>query len=105
MNQSATLPTLPTLRRESGDYSWSKPGKVPPADSPTRPGLAALWRAAQIAATKRRRLRTFGYAGHRFGIVYLGDQLCVMDWITCRILVRPPKSLAALDALLKAQRR
>ena len=94
---------LITLRRESWAYSSRKPGKVPPADSPSRPALAALWSAAHKAATNRRNLRTFGYSGHRFGVVYLGCQLCVMDWGTRSILVRPPTSIAALADVLASR--
>ena len=96
--------SLQALRRESWDYLCRKPGRVPPADSPTRPALAALWKAAQCATFKRRNLRTFGYAGHRFGVVYIDYQLCVMDWGSRRVLVRPPTSLAALDEILNPSR-
>lgn len=95
---------LTALRRESWDYSSRKPGRVPPADSPTRPALASLWMAAHVAATKRRRLRTFKYAGHKFGVVYLDDLLYVMDWGRRRLLVRPPTSFAALHDVLNSQR-
>lgn len=94
---------LLALRRELWLYTSRKPGKVPPADSPSRPALAALWSAAHQAATKRENLRTFGYCGHRFGIVYLNDSLCVIDWITRRILVRSPSSMAALGEVLGSQ--
>lgn len=95
---------LITLRRESWDYSNRKPGKVPPADSPSRPALAALWMAAHRASIKRRRLRTFSHAGHKFGIVFLDHLLCVMEWRTRRMLVRPPTSFAALVDVLNSQR-
>lgn len=103
LNNSVGL-TLQVLRRESWDYSCRKPGKVPPADSPTRPALAALWMAAYSASTKRKRLRTFSYAGHRFGIVYLDDLLYVIDWGPRRMLVRPPTSFAALHDVLTSHR-
>lgn len=93
---------LITLRRESWGYSNRKPGKVPPADSPSRPTLAALWMAAHSAASKRKNLRTFSYSGHKFGIVFLDDLLCVVDWGTRRMLVRPPTSFAALYNVLNS---
>lgn len=94
---------LITLRRESWDYTIRKPGKVPPADSPSRPALAALWKAAHRAVARRRNLRTFSYSGHRFGIVFLGNQLCVLDWSTCMLLVRPPISMASLREVLASR--
>lgn len=94
---------LATLRRESWGYTSRKPGKVPPADSPSRPALAALWKAAHRAVTRRRNLRTFTYSGHRFGIVFLGNQLCVLDWGTCIVLVRPPISMASLSEVLASR--
>ena len=81
-------PILITLRHESWAYSNRKPGKVPPADSPSRPALAALWKAAHSACAKRKRTFIFGDA--KFGIVYLDDLLYVMDWVTRQLLVRPP---------------
>lgn len=95
--------TLQAIRREAWIYSNRKPGRVPPADSPNRPALAWLWRAAYLATTKRRRVRTFAYHGLKFGVVYVGDQLCVMDWGTRHILVRPPTSTAALGVVLGLQ--
>ena len=101
-NNAASV-ALAALRHESWLYTCRKPGKVPPADSPNRPALARLWEAAHSAATKRRNLRTFGHCGHRFGVLYLGGQLCVMDWATRAILVRPPTSMAALADVLGSQ--
>lgn len=101
-NNAANV-ALVALRHESWLYTCRKPGKVPPADSPSRPALAVLWKAAHSAATKRRNLRTFGHCGHRFGVVYFGSQLCVMDWATRAILVRPPTSMAALTDVLGSQ--
>lgn len=94
---------LITLRRESWGYTSRKPGKVPPADSPSRHALAALWMAAHRAVSKRRNLRTFSYSGHRFGIVFLGGQLCVLDWSTCIVLVRQPFSMASLRDVLASR--
>lgn len=100
---NATSLALADLRHESWLYTSRKPGKVPPADSPSRPALALLWEAAHSATNKRRNLRTFGHCGHRFGVVYLGSHLCVMDWATRAILVRPPTSMAALADVLGSQ--
>lgn len=55
--------TLEAIRREAWDYSTRKPGKVPPADSPSRPHLARLWRLAYLATIKRRNVKTLRYAG------------------------------------------
>lgn len=93
------------LRHELSEYLRNKPNKVPPADSRTRPALAALWKAAQCAMTKRKSLRTFTYRGNRFGIVYLGGQLCVLDLGTRFVMVRPPTSFTALDDVLNSRLR
>lgn len=94
---------LMAIRRESWLYVSNKPGKVPPADSPSRPYLAQLWRTGHDAATRRPNARTFSHAGWKFGIVYLDQRLYVIDWQTRRILVRPPTSMEALGAVLGSQ--
>ncbi|OOV08180.1 hypothetical protein RF819_16945 [Rhodoferax fermentans] len=87
------------LRRESNTYSQHKPGRVPPADSPNRPELARLWFAAH-QLTQKRQLRTFSYCGFRFGVVYVGESLCVLDWALRKVLVKPPGSIATLGTIL-----
>lgn len=94
---------LEVIRFEAWEYAQRKPGRVPPADSPNRPALARIWRAAYLVAAKRRRVRTFTYEGNRFGVVYMGNQLCVMDLDTQRILVRPPTSSVVLKKVLGSQ--
>lgn len=103
-----TIPTAPgvtpeliEIRRESWRYTCSKPGRVPPADSPTRPALARLWRAAHAAVSKRPNARTFMHAGWRFGVVYAGDRLYVIDWRSRAMLVRHPASLLKLQEVLE----
>ena len=97
----AVMPELIEIRRESWRYTCSKPGRVPPADSPTRPALARLWRAAHAAVTKRPNARTFTHAGWRFGVVYADDRLCVIDWPTRAMLVRHSVSLLKLQEILE----
>ena len=96
------IDTLGEIIRESLLYRSEKPNRVPPADSPNRPHLARLWRAASKAVTRRPNARTLRYAGARFGLVYIGSQLLVMHWDTRKLLVRPPTSTPALLALLGA---
>lgn len=91
---------LVAIRRESWYYSWNKPGRVPVADSPNRPALAHLWSEAYRVAMWRRKARTFTYCGAKFGIVYIDQSLCVMNWATRAILVKAPYSLATLADML-----
>ena len=102
MKQSpaAQLAALVAIRREAWDYAARRPGKVPPADSPSRPHLLNLWHAAHLAASKKRTLKTFTYAGFKFGVVYWDRSLCVLDLGTCNVLVRAPASLPYLLSLL-----
>ena len=93
---------LIALRRESNTYSQTKPGRVPPADSPTRPNLAQLWLVAYRHSCKRR-VRTFTHHGFKFGIVYVGESLCVMDWAWRKLLVKPPTSMATLYTIVGAE--
>lgn len=102
-DQDASLITL-AIRRESFDYWHKKPGRIPPADSPNRPHLARLWAAAFSASVKRRNLKTFTYCGGRYGLVYVDCSLCVLDWRTRRVLVKPPSSMPALAAILSGDR-
>jgi len=92
--------TLIAIRRESWYYLMRKPGRVPPADSPNRPALARLWSTAYSISLYRRKMRTFTYGGKKFGVVYIDDTLCVMDWATRSVLVRAPSSLPALADML-----
>lgn len=94
------LDTLIEIRREAWRYGCQKPGRVPAADSPNRPALARLWLAAYLAAMRRRNLRTFTYAGAKFGVVYIGAKLCVFEWQTRSVLVRSPTSHEALAAVI-----
>lgn len=87
--------TVIAMRRESNTYTDNKPGRVPPADSPNRPELARLWLAA-FRLSQKRQLRTFTYCGAKFGVVYIGESLCAMDWAWRKVLVKPPASMAAL---------
>jgi hypothetical protein len=85
------------LRRELWAYLQKKPRHVPPADSPSRPGLARLWMAAHHATLKRPQAKSFGYCGLRFGIVFIGENLlCVVDLQRRTLLVRPPSSMVYL---------
>lgn len=92
------------IRRESFDYRNKKPNRIPPADSPNRPELARLWAAAFAASIKRRNLKTFTYCGGRYGVVYVDCLLCVLDWRTRRVLVKPPASMAALAVVIGAEK-
>lgn len=94
------LETLIEVRREAWRYGCQKPGRVPAADSPNRPALARLWLAAYLATMRRRNLRTFRYAGAKFGVAYIGSKLCVFEWQTRSILVRNPSSFEALAAVI-----
>jgi hypothetical protein len=88
------------IRRELYDYQQKRPGRVPPADSPSRPELARLWAAAFSKYTKRANLKTFSYRGHRYGVVFIDHLLCVMDWKTRRALVKSPVSMTTLADVL-----
>lgn len=96
------LATLKAIRREAWDYATRKPGKVPPADSPTRPNLARLWLVAYRHSCKRT-VRTFTHHGYKYGIVYVGGSLCVMDWTWRRLLVKPPTSMTALHTIASVE--
>lgn len=87
------------LRHESIMYSQTKPGRIPPADSPNRPELARLWLAAYRHSCKRR-VHTFTYFGHKFGVAYVGESLCVIDLAWRKVLVKPPTSMTALAAIV-----
>lgn len=96
--------TLLDIRRESWNYATRKPGRVPPADSPARPALARLWATAYRLSMRPRKVRTFTYHSSKFGVIYIGSALCVMDWGSRAVLVKPPSTMAALAMVLNPQR-
>ena len=85
-------PELIEIRSESWRYACGKPGKVPPADSASRPALARLWKVAEAAVINDPKARAFTHAGWRFAVTYAAGHLVVMDWHTHELLVRPPVS-------------
>lgn len=95
-----TRQTALAIRREYFDYRAKKPNRIPPADSPNRPHLARLWAAAFAASIKRRNLKTFTHCGQRYGVIFVGFLLCVMDLQTRNVLVKPPTSMQALHVVL-----
>ena len=99
-HEERPLETLIAIRRESWHYTCRKPGRVPAADSPNRPALAWLWFAGYLAVLKRKNLRAFRFAGAKFGIVYVGQRLCIFDWASRRALVRSPTSRASLSEVI-----
>ena len=90
------------LQLESITYTEKKPGHIPPADSPSRPNLARLWLLAPQKKCKRA-ARTFTHHGVKYGIVYMGNSLCVMDIAWRQILVKPPASMDALCRITGAK--
>lgn len=96
--------TLIAIRREAWLYDGRKPGKVPPADSPNRPELARLWATAYRLSLRPRKVRTFTYHGSKFGVIYIGSALCVMEWGSRAVLVKAPSTMAALAMVLNPQR-
>lgn len=96
-------PELIEVRRELWRYTSNKPNKAPPADSPNRPMLARLWWAAHQAIQRNARQRTFSLWGVRFGVVYIGERLGVLDIRARLVLVLSPTSIAALAAIIKLQ--
>lgn len=93
-------PEIIDARRELWRYQSDKPNKVPPADSPNRPALARLWWACYQAAKRRPGLRTFKYCGVRFGVVFVGNRMGVMDMQRRSLLVLAPGSKYALATIL-----
>ena len=77
-------PELIEIRSESWRYACGKPGKVPPADSASRPALARLWKVAEAAVDNDPKARAFTHAGWRFAVTYAAGHLVVMDWHTAR---------------------
>jgi len=75
----AIPPAVTQARRELWQYQCNKPNRVPPADSPNRPALARLWWACHQAIKRRPNARTFAYCGVRFGVVYVGNRLGVLN--------------------------
>lgn len=96
-------PQIIAARRELWLYQLEKPTRVPPADSPNRPALARLWWACDQAVKRRPKLRTFTYSGVRFGVVYVGTRLGVVDLGGLRVMVLAPGSQHTLVAMLSQQ--
>ena len=98
-----TPPELIEIRRELWRYTSNKPNKAPPADSPNRPMLARLWWAAHQAIQRNPQQRTFTLWGIRFGVVFVGERLGVLDIRGRRVLVLSPASIAALAAIVNRE--
>jgi hypothetical protein len=98
-----TPPELIAIRRESWQYTCKKPHRAPPADSPNRPFLAHLWWAAHRAIQRNPRQRTFTLWGIRFGVVFVGERLGVLDIRERRVLVLSPASIAALASIVNPE--
>lgn len=96
-------PEVIEARRELWRYQSAKPNKVPPADSPNRPALARLWWACHQAAKRRPKLRTFSYCGVRFGVVFVGHRMGVMDMRGRNVMVLAPGSKYTLATILNQQ--
>lgn len=94
--------TLAAIRREWSNYAMKKPGRLPPADSPSRPELARLWAFASSAAMHRPRAPTFDYCGHKFAVVYVAGGLCAMDLANHCVLVKQPSSMMTLHRILNS---
>lgn len=95
--------TLLDIQRESWSYATRKPGRVPPADSPARLALARLWATAYRLSLRPRKVRTFTYHSSKFGVIYIGSALCVMDWGSRAVLVKAPSTMVALAMVLNPQ--
>lgn len=93
-------PELIEMRLELWRYNGTKPNKAPPADSPSRPLLARLWWAAHQVIQRNPQQRTFTLWGIRFGVVFVGERLGVLDIRGRCVLVLSPTSMAALVAIV-----
>lgn len=93
---------LESIRRELMEYAIQKPGRVPSADSPNRPALGRLWKAADAATSNNRRQCVFKYLGCDFLIVYMGGRMAVLDLRTHNIVVRAPFSNSGYVPALSA---
>jgi len=99
--QRQPVPTeLVDIRRESWQYTCKKPHRAPPADSPNRPMLARLWWAAHQALQRNPKQRTFTLWGIRFGVVFVGERLGVLDIRGRCVLVLSPSSITALASIV-----
>lgn len=96
-------PELIEVRRELWRYASNKPNKAPPADSHNRPLLARLWWAAHQAIQCNPQQRTFTLWGVRFGVVFVGERLGVLDIRGRRVLVLSPTSIAAVAAIVNPE--
>lgn len=85
-----TLPIVTRALRESIAYRVSKPRGIPPADSSNRPALGFLYRYAVWVRGTRPNAKRFTYEGVLYGIVWVGNRLCVMHVRSARILVGAP---------------
>jgi hypothetical protein len=56
--------------------------------------------AGYLAVLKRKNRRVFRFAGSKFGVVFVGQRLCIFDWASRRALVRSPTSREALAAVV-----
>lgn len=100
--KSNSIPSeLIEIRRESQRYTSNRPNKAPPADSTNRPLLARLWWAAHQANQRNPQQRTFTLWGVRFGVVFVGERLGVLDIRGRRVLVLSPTSIDAMAAIVK----
>ncbi len=100
--EQPTPPELIEIQRELWRYSDKKPNRAPPADSPNRPRLARLWWAAYQATQRNPQQRTFKLWGIRFGLVFVGERLGVLDIRERRILVLSPGSMAVLSEIINS---
>lgn len=96
-------PEIIECRRELWRYQSNKANKVPPADSPNRPALARLWWACYLAAKRRPRLRSFTYCGRRFGVVFVGNRMGVLDLGSRCLMVLSPGSKQTLSTILNQE--
>lgn len=98
-------PELIQIRRESLAYACNKPNKAPPADSPNRPALAHLWWAGYLAVQRNPKQKTFIHRGTRFGVVFVGNRMGVLDCGARRVVVLSPTSIEALQDVLNGNTR
>lgn len=85
-----TLPFATRAMRESIAYRVGKPRGIPPADSSNRPALEFLYKYAVWVRGTRPNAKRFTYEGVLYGIVWVGDRLCVMHVRSARVLVGAP---------------
>lgn len=76
--------------RESIAYRVGKPRGIPPADSNNRPALEFLYKYAVWVRGTRPNAKRFTYESVLYGIVWVGNRLCVMHVRSARVLVGAP---------------